>query len=205
VSADTYDLTGQAAQVTFSATGRAGSTSSKANLEFYIEEATGTPEAANNYSWALSEGILYASYAVGGAAANIWNAPWSSGCQNLRIRESSGAVYFDTSSDNTNWINRANTSSGVGVTALYADLHYWNFDSSAVAASASMVNFALGAIVPAVQVTATIVDSSNAVVSQLTAAVPFTYDNSEEDIREAVYSAIRAVAGDDTVDISILP
>jgi hypothetical protein len=111
-----YDLTGDAASVdigTMVATGVAATA-------FFQMIA----DPLNIYQWAQTSNTLKAQKVVAGVTTDLYSATWSlSTYQYLRIRESGGTVFFDsstTASAGGTWTNRGSTTiaSAFAVTAL---------------------------------------------------------------------------------------
>lgn len=97
-----YDLTGDSFSIqigTMVATGVAASAYVRLSLD-----------ASNSYQWIQSGGTIKAQKVVAGVATDLYSASWSStNHKYLRIRESGGTVFFDSSANGTSWTNRGST------------------------------------------------------------------------------------------------
>ena len=111
-SVTTYDLTGSHGFVHVSSMVIANANLEAAPIELKVD-------SNNNYRWRYSNGTLAAQKKVGGVSSDLYTATWSLTTHAwLRIRESGGTVYFDTSTDGITWTNRAtNASSAFAITA----------------------------------------------------------------------------------------
>ncbi len=99
-SRTTYDLTGDAFSFTIGtmvATGVAAT----AQLDLF-------QDTSNIYRWRQLSGTLTARTVVAGVDTQLYSVAWNATTfKYLRIRESGGTVYFDSSSNGTSWTNRA--------------------------------------------------------------------------------------------------
>ena len=67
-------------------------------------------DASNYYEWTQTSNTLKARKIVAGVASDIYSVTWSSSTYKyLRVRESGGTVYFDSSSNGSSWTSRGNT------------------------------------------------------------------------------------------------
>lgn len=114
-----YDLTGDSAVIaigTMVATGVAAT----AYVRLFID-------GLNYYEWTQTSTTLKARKIVAGVATDLFSATWSSTTHKyLRIRESGGTVFFDSStsaSAGAAWTNRGSTTiaSAIAVTALFVN------------------------------------------------------------------------------------
>ena len=96
----TYDFTGDGCYVNVNgmiATGVAGLFS----FDAYID-------GNSIYRWLQQSGTLKAQKVVGGVTTDLYSVAWSGTTYKyLRIRESAGTVYFDSSTSGSSWTNRA--------------------------------------------------------------------------------------------------
>lgn len=108
-SSGQYDLTGSSAYVRApEVVSMAGNISEQFSLKL---------DSSNKIYWQIENGSLHARKKVAGTGTTIASVTYSStDHQWLRIRESSGTVYWETSADATNWTQRATTS----VSGLFA-------------------------------------------------------------------------------------
>lgn len=113
VSGAQYDLTGDQASISI---GTMVATGVAATAYFQL-----ILDGSNWYQWVQTSGTLKAQKIVGGVAADLFSAAWSATNHKfLRIRESGGTVFFDSSTNGTSWTNRGSTTiaSAFAVTAL---------------------------------------------------------------------------------------
>jgi len=112
-----YDLTGDQCAIgigTMVATGVAAT----AALQLYVD-------ANNIYKWTQTSGTLKAQKIVAGTTTDLFSVAWSATTHKyLRIRESGGTVFFDTStsaSAGAAWTNRGSTTiaAAFAVTSLF--------------------------------------------------------------------------------------
>lgn len=109
-----YDLTGDAAAITINGMVATG-VACIATFELW-------KDASNIYYWQQGSGTLTARKLVGGVDTQLYSASWNATTYKyLRIRESAGTVYFDSSSNGTSWTNRATqtVAGAFAVTSLY--------------------------------------------------------------------------------------
>lgn len=96
----TYDLTGANFYInigTMVATGVAAT----AFFQLYLN-------GANTLQWIQLSGTIYARKVVAGVSTDLFSAAWSgSTYKYLRIRESAGSVFWESSSTGTSWTTRA--------------------------------------------------------------------------------------------------
>lgn len=101
-SVGTYDLTGDGAYIninTMVATGVAAT----AAFDLVLNNT-------NYYRWRQLSGTLTARKVVAGVDTQLYTVAWNATTYKyLRIRESAGTVYFDSSNNGTSWTNRATT------------------------------------------------------------------------------------------------
>jgi hypothetical protein len=113
-----YDLTGDAANVSVGTMVATGVAATAYILQLFVD-------ALNGYQWIQLSGTLKAQKVVAGVTTDLFTVAWSSSTHKyLRIRESGGTVFFDTStsaSAGASWTNRASVtvSGNVAVTALF--------------------------------------------------------------------------------------
>lgn len=112
-SSSAYDLTGDGCWiniVTMVSTGVAA----LVTFDAYID-------GANLYRWWQQSGTLRAQRVVAGVTTDLFSVAWNATTYKyLRIRESGGTVYFDSSANGSSWTNRATqlVSGAVPVTDL---------------------------------------------------------------------------------------
>jgi hypothetical protein len=111
----TYDLTGDSFYFnigTMVATGVAAT----AYFQLYVV-ADGTSQLL----WRQVSNVITARYiTTAGVDTQVYTAAWSAATYKyLRIRESAGTIFWDSSTNGTTWTNRASVANPFGVTALY--------------------------------------------------------------------------------------
>lgn len=107
----TYDLTGDAF-VWNIGTMVSTSVAAVVTLDVYVD-------ANNILRWQQVSGTITARSVIGGTDTQRSTATWSGTTYKyLRIRESAGTVYWDSSSNGTSWTNRASLGTPFAVTAL---------------------------------------------------------------------------------------
>lgn len=112
-SAHTYDLTGDAAAININGMVNTG-VAATMTFDVYADPS-------NIYRWRQLSGTLTARAIVGGVDTQLYSVTWNATTHKwLRIRESGGTVYFDTSTNGSSWTNRATqtVAGAFGVTAL---------------------------------------------------------------------------------------
>ena len=99
-SAATYDLTGDGAYINI---GTMVATGVAATAFFDLVK-----DSSNYYRWRQVSNAITARKVVAGVETQLFTATWNATTYKyLRIRESGGTVYFDSSSNGTSWTNRA--------------------------------------------------------------------------------------------------
>lgn len=99
-SRTTYDLTGDAFSFTI---GTMVATGVAATAQLDLAQDT-----SNIYRWRQLSGTLTARTIVAGVDTQLYSVAWNATTfKYLRIREASGTVYFDSSSNGSSWTNRA--------------------------------------------------------------------------------------------------
>lgn len=112
-SAHIYDLTGSMAYVHVLAVPSAA-TSADAELRLEID-------GSNYLRWVYEAGTLYAQYNVAGSKTTLFSVAYSSSTHAYwRIREASGTIFWDTSTDGITWTNRASVANPIAVLRLLA-------------------------------------------------------------------------------------
>lgn len=112
-SVNTYDLTGSSLHIETIAT---PSSSTAANAVLYIYA-----DSSNWFRWVLESGTLYAQRRNAGVKATVASVTFNSTTHKWwRIREASGVVYYDTSSDGLSWTNQGTYTHGMTITAMKA-------------------------------------------------------------------------------------
>ncbi len=112
-SAHTYDLTGDAAAININGMVNTG-VAATMTFDVYADPS-------NIYRWRQLSGTLTARKVVDGVDTQLYSVAWNATTHKwLRIRESGGTVYFDTSTNGSSWTNRATqtVAGAFGVTAL---------------------------------------------------------------------------------------
>lgn len=111
----------------------------------------------------------------------------------LRIRESGGTIYWETSPDTIYWTVQAQHAAPFSVASGYVVLAA----DTPVGTSFSFSDFNVLPGTPGrIAITAAVLDSSDEVVGTLSAIAAFSYGDSPDDIRQAIVDAVQAVAGD---------
>lgn len=88
--------------------------------------------ANDGVQWYESNGSLFAQYVTAGTPTTLATLTYSSATHKwLRMRESGGTCFWDTSPDGTAWTNRASvaTSSVVTITALFGGMYTGRFNT----------------------------------------------------------------------------
>lgn len=130
-SDSTYDLTASYAHVQLVSAGSLAVNTA----ELYPVELYDATQSDYLY-WALE----YASdelvaYKIDGSLSELYRVAYNSSTHAwLRIREASGTIYFDSSTDGLNWTNRASTTVGFAVTALHGAMDATNPSSGSTTA-----------------------------------------------------------------------
>lgn len=113
-SSATYDLTGDGWFIDIN---QMVSTAVAAAAYFMVRSSSG-----NYVRWHQQSGTLRAQHAIGGVLTDLFSVAWNATTYRyLRIRESGGTVFFDSSSNGTSWTNRASVTLatlGWGITAV---------------------------------------------------------------------------------------
>lgn len=125
-SLNAYDLTGTSAFVELANAGNQSITS----LEVYLLV---TIDSSNYVAWLVAGNTLYAYKKVAGSATQVFSVAYSSTTHKwLRIRESGGVTYWDTSTDGSSWTSRYSETNPISVSAVYADLQVgtWQAEGS---------------------------------------------------------------------------
>jgi hypothetical protein len=129
----------------------------------------------------------------------------------IRVRETSGTTYFETSPDGSTWTAQASVADPFDMSALYVGLvaQQWGGGD---ASTAEMANFTLVGTTESAVATATVVilNSDGEVVSYSGSGLPdysqaaFTYPATNQDVRDAVVAAVQSDADDDTLDVEFI-
>lgn len=107
----TYDLTSDGCYLNI-AQMVSTSVAATARFELYID-------SSNMLRWTQTSGTLKAQTTIAGVTVDRYSATWSGTTYKyLRIRESGGTVYWDSSSNGTSWTNRFSMANPFAVTAL---------------------------------------------------------------------------------------
>lgn len=111
-SSAAYDLTGDSFYWnigTMVATGVAA----QANFDLYLD-------SVNILRWRQLSNVITARTIVAGVDTQLFTAAWSSSTYKyLRIRESGGTIFWDSSTNGTSWTNRASVANPFAATSLY--------------------------------------------------------------------------------------
>jgi beta-xylosidase len=164
----------------------------------------------------MAEGTLSGWYTLGGTESVVFSVAYNATTMAwLRVRESAGVVYFETSSDDSTWTTRGSVADPVNTSALYAQLNGYGWGSG-VAGSATFNSVtgtgggAASVTSPIVSVTAVAVAPDGSIVASPGSGLPdvitaaFSYGASNQDIRDAIQSAVRAAAADTALDVSFV-
>ena len=114
-----YDLTGSYALLQV-LTEPSSSTAADAN--FYVCQDNNVEYPNNALFFQIEAGVLYANKIVAGTQTHVWSATWTSSYAWLRIRESGGTSYWETSSDGINWTTQHSETNPITVTSLYVEI-----------------------------------------------------------------------------------
>jgi hypothetical protein len=99
-------------------------------------------DANNSFEMQASQGNLYFKKTVTGSVTDISNTAYSSSTHAWwRIRESSGTVYFDTSTDGSSWTNRESTAVGITLTNMATLVTVGNWQIQASSGIGRISNF----------------------------------------------------------------
>lgn len=160
-------------------------------------------------------GLYYAPGTLNGTGrhgAGGGQTPYDSASMGwLRMRESGGVVYFDTSPDGSTWTNRFTCTAAqaeLDLTSVYVVLSSIDQDSaSSLATFAELTVLTPSTDFTSAEVTASavILAADNSVVSVLPPfAVEFSYGDSGGDIHDAVKAAVRTSAGDSSLHVDFV-
>ena len=205
ISVQPYDLTGSYAIVELNDVGRAADVDGS-GFGLMLQVSPGDVYSwVPSLQWWVQAGTLWAAWEtigvqneIGSQAYDSVNHKW------LRLRESGGTTYFDTSADASTWVNQYSIADPIPVTSLYATLISLQWDTSGTT-SASLSNFNSPAgYVPSVTASAVVFSSDGTVVDELTVAASFSAGDTNETIREAIVGAVQAAAGDDTLTVEFV-
>jgi hypothetical protein len=112
-STGSYDLTGDSCFITI---GTMVATGVAATAYFQLTQGGGS---GNALQWMQLSNTLKAQTVVAGVATDRYSVTWSASTYKyLRIRESGGTTFFDSSTNGTSWTNRASIANPIAVTAL---------------------------------------------------------------------------------------
>lgn len=126
---------------------QAVSASTNANQAMHVyPDAAGAGDAAvNSVLWFIEAGTLYARKYVSSVATNLYTVAFNSSTHKYwRIREASGVIYWDTSSDGINWTNRASNNPGLAWTSSNVDLECKCYKAETNPGTGIFDNFNLG-------------------------------------------------------------
>ncbi len=106
-----------------------------------------TMSSASNYQlyFDISNNTLYAYKQISGTSTSLHSASYNSTTHKyFKIRESSGTIYFDTSSDGTTWTNFTSVANPFDITHVVIGhmLGTWNAESSTTSATFDNFNIA---------------------------------------------------------------
>jgi hypothetical protein len=111
---NSYDLTGEQVTLKIIDTGTISSTGYQFDFAVNINWSY-----INSLHWEIWKGKLYAIYIVAGDETDILVGNYSlTAHKYLQIRESSGTIYWDYSSDGITWTNGASVATPITITAL---------------------------------------------------------------------------------------
>ena len=132
-----YNLTGSYAAVQVLAIANSGSPTDVDN-SLRLHDAGGT----NQLTFLVEAGTLYAQQIVAGTQTNLHSAAYSSSTHKWwRIREQSGTIYWDTSSDGITWTNFYSVANPISVTGLYAQMAGTAYSTASSPGSFTWNNF----------------------------------------------------------------
>jgi len=104
-----WDLTGDGCAITI---GTMVSTAVAASATFQID-------GANLVQWYQQSNTINVQKVVAGVATSLYSAAWSASTYKyLRIRESGGTIFFDSSTNGTSWTNRASVANPFAITSV---------------------------------------------------------------------------------------
>lgn len=179
VSTTTYDLTASRACVQLV---NAGSLTVN-TMEVYPVELYDASESYYLY-WALEYGTdEIAAYKIDGSTSELFRASYNSSTHAwFRIREASGTIYFDTSTDGLTWTNRASTTVGFSITALKGAMDLLNPSSGSntiifdnwnyITGTASIAPLVVTTAIPSVTATHVSVHTASVASLSCTLALP---------------------------------
>lgn len=136
-----YDLTASSIVVQLVQATNAGNGGTQLVFNVSTSQAANT---SNSIGFYLNNGTLYYMNA-GGSFASVGTTTYSSTTHKwLRVRESGGTVYWDTSADGVSWTNRASSASpAITVTTVYVNFVVGYFGTEPSPGSALFDNFNL--------------------------------------------------------------
>jgi hypothetical protein len=157
----------------------------------------------------IAEGDLNCLYQDTAGVTYVYSASYDTTNQKwLRLTESAGTVSFQGSPDGTTWTTLAtvatsDVAAAVDLSSAYFTLHALQWGSG-VGSTVGMSNFTLSSSVPAA-IASAIVTSDSADLDVLgTLYGVFSYDATNEDVRQAVVAAVRTAASDSSLDVELL-
>ena len=208
-SVNTYDLTGSSAQFEVATLGDAMIAGDKTQIGMLLQVSHAQIESVSAIWTVLSEGTLYLGYYVGDTQTVATTLSYdTTNHKYLRVRESSGTIYWDTSPDASTWTNQESVADPIAVTDLYVVLYGQQFGSG-VASTVAVDNFNTGVTAASyapgvVTASAVVLSSDDATVSKFTVTANFDYGDTVETIREDVAAAIRTAASDATLEVEFI-
>lgn len=138
-SVNTYDLTGSYAYARVVDAGNQSLTSWQATPILLALDAS------NNLSWYVNAGNIHAQNQVAGVYTDIkGDVAYDSAVHKyFRIRESSGTIYWDYSTNGKAWTNYTSTANPFAITALEVDIIAGTYSPELSQTSATFDNFNL--------------------------------------------------------------
>lgn len=132
----TYDLTSSYAYIQMADAGN------QAIAKWEVYPLYLSLDASNALYILIENGTIHFAKRVAGVNTNLVNATYSSTTHAwLRIRESGGTCYWDSSTDGVNWTNRASNANPFAVTALTVEIQAGTWGGEVSTTTAIWDNF----------------------------------------------------------------
>ena len=134
-----YDLTGS------SVTNKVINAGNQKITSFEVYPVNIGPDSNNQLSWYISGGNIIAKKKIAGVQTTLKTAAYSANTHKyFRIRESSGTVYWDYSTNGTSWANFTSLADPFSLNAVYIEqmIGTWQNESKTTSAVLDNVNIA---------------------------------------------------------------
>lgn len=103
-------------------------------------------DGSNNLNWSVQNGTIYATKQVGGVNTDLFTDTYNAtDYRFLRIRESGGTVYWESSSDGSNWTIRGSSANPFSLYNLQFQVFVgtWQNEASTTVAYVDNINYAV--------------------------------------------------------------